>query len=323
MSDMLAAMIQGLSIKPLSANGLEIAGVDASRPLDPALVARLNALWLSHPVLYFPDTGDQPDAHLRLSEAFGALAPHAMPTIRHPDYDKLIRMSWNTRTDDEPGSIHGARFSMDGEPAFGWLPWHKDGFFSQWPNRGSMLNPVKIAYAGGDTSFIDTTLVYDDLPIAMKQRIADLEIVFDPLSTDQPVPYGALGSIGLIEQGEKRDVLKKHSTATRQAPIAQKLVDVHPLTGAPILNLTSFFGPIILGMERRDSNALLSELLSFADQPKYVCRHQWRMGDLLLWDNWRCLHTVHPHPPDAAREMHRSTIGMEAPMGRVLTDATA
>jgi taurine dioxygenase len=313
-------MIQGLSIRPIGANGLEIAGVDASRPLDPPLARRLNALWMSHPVIYFPGTGDHPDAHLRLSEVFGTLAQHSMPKIRHPSYDKLIRMSWNTRSDDEPGSIHGARFSMDGEPAFGWLPWHKDGFFSQLPNRGSMLNPVKIAYAGGDTSFIDTTQVYDDLPAAMKQRIADLEIVFDPLSTDPPVPYGALTSIGQIAQYGERDVLNKHSRATRQAPIAQKLVDTHPLTGAPILNLTSFYGPIILGMDRRESDALLSELLTIAEQRRYVYRHKWRMGDLLLWDNWRCLHTVHPHPEDATREMHRSTIGMDSPMGRVVTE---
>ena len=85
------------------------------------------------------------------------------------------------------------------------------------------------------------------------------------------------------------------------------------------MNLTSLFGPVILGMEREESDALLSDLLTFAEQPKYVYRHKWRPNDLLLWDNWRCLHTVDPHPADASREMHRSTIGMDAPMGRVVT----
>lgn len=312
-------MIQGLSIKPLGANGLEICGIDASRPLDPDLAKRLNALWLSHPVIYFPETGNHPDAHLRLSELFGTLAPHAMPKIRHPDYDKLIRMSWNTRSEEEAGSIHGALFSMNGEPAIGWLPWHKDGFFGQWPNQGSMLNPVSIAYAGGDTSFIDTTQVYDDLPDAMKRRIADLEIVFDPLSKDPPVRYGALISTGHIDQGTT-GVLNKHNQATRATSIAQKLVDTHPFSGAPIMNLASLFGPVILGMDRAESDALLSELLTIAEQRKYVYRHKWRMNDLLLWDNWRCMHTVDPHPGDATREMHRSTIGMDAPMGRVVAE---
>ncbi len=315
-------MIPGLSITAMSANGLEIAGIDASRPLDPALITRLNTLWMSHPVIYFPDAGRDPDAHLRLSEAFGKLAPHAMARIRHPEHDKLIRMSWNTRTEEEPGSVHGALYAMNGEPAIGWLPWHKDGFFGQWPNQGSMLNPVRIAYAGGDTSFIDTTLVYDDLPPAMKQRIADLEIIFDPLSPEPPVRYGTLISTGKIEQDEDQ-VLNQHARATRQAPIAHRLVATHPLSGAPILNLTSFFGPVILGMEREASNDLLSELLTFADQPKYVYTHKWRMNDLLLWDNWRCLHTVHPHPADAEREMHRSTIGMDAPMGRIVENEPA
>lgn len=311
-------MIDALSIRPIGAGGLEISGFDASRPLDPALVKRLNALWLSHPLIYFPNAGSDMEAHLRLSAAFGELAPHAMAKIRHPEHDKLIRMSYNTRTEEEAGSVHGAMYTIDGQEAVGWLPWHKDGFFGQWPNHGSMLNPVRIAYAGGETSFLDTTQVYDDLPEAMRRRIAELEVVFDPLTTDPPLPYGSITRTGRANR--ENDVLEKHSRAKRQAPIAQKLVDTHPVTGMPIINLTSLFGPVILGMDRDESNALLSELLTFAERPEYVYTHRWRQGDLLLWDNWRCLHTVHPHPADAAREMNRTTIGVEVLMGRTISE---
>ena len=243
-------MIDALVVEPIGANGLQISGIDASRPIDPMLARRLNALWISHPVIYFTGIGGHPQAHLELSAVFGELAPHAMGKIRHPEHDKLIRMSYNTRTEEEAGSIHGAMYSIDGEPAVGWLPWHKDGFFGRWPNHGSMLNPVRIAYEGGNTSFLDTTQVYDDLSPAMRARIADLEIVFDPLSGDPPLRDGTIGWTGRVAR-EDAGVLVQHSRKHQQAPIAQKLVDAHPVTGAPIINLTSMFGPVILGMERK------------------------------------------------------------------------
>lgn len=315
-------MIESLTIKPIGANGIEISGIDGSQAFEPALTQRLNALWAVHPVIYFPKAGNHPEAHLRLSEVFGELAPHAMAKIRHPEHDKLIRMSYNTRSEDEPGSIHGAMYSIDGEPAIGWLPWHKDGFFGQWPNQGSMLNPVRIAYQGGQTSFLDTTQVYDELPASMRERLAELEIVFDPMTRDAPLQYGTLGRFGRQEQMDG-GILQQHARENKQARIAQKLVDTHPVTGAPIINLTSMFGPVILGMDRAESDALLTALLTLAEQPRYVYTHRWQMGDLLLWDNWRCLHTVSSHPADAAREMHRSTIGVAAPMGRLIASEVA
>lgn len=262
-------MIAALKIEAFGANGLKITGIDPSRPIDDALALRLNALWHSHPVLYFPDVGSHPDAHLRPSAVFGELVPHAMPTIRHPEHEKLIRMSYTTRTEDEPGSVHGAMYSIDGQPAVSWLPWHKDGFLSQLPNHGSMLKPVRIAHEGGDIAFLDTTQVYDDLPADMRERIADLEIVFDPLTRDPLLPCGDIKVTGRIERGDG-DILIKHSREKKQPPIAQKLVDAHPVTGAPIINLTAMFGPAILGLDRAESNALLSGLLTFAEQPRYV-----------------------------------------------------
>ncbi len=103
----------------------------------------------------------------------------------------------------------------------------------------------------------------------MRERIADLEIVFDPLTRDPLLPCGDIKVTGRIERGDG-DILIKHSREKKQAPIAQKLVDAHPVTGAPIINLTAMFGPAILGMDRAESNALLSGLLTFAEQPRYV-----------------------------------------------------
>ena len=59
--------------------------------------------------------------------------------------------------------------------------------------------------------------------------------------------------------------------------------------------------------------ALLDELLAWATQPRFVYRHEWSVGDLVIWDNTGCMHRVEPYPADSGRMTHRTTlVGEEA-----------
>ena len=67
----------------------------------------------------------------------------------------------------------------------------------------------------------------------------------------------------------------------------------------------------ILGMDRDESDALLQELIDWATQPRFVYRHEWTVGDLLIWDNTGVLHRAEPYPLDSGRVMHRCTLAGE------------
>ena len=80
------------------------------------------------------------------------------------------------------------------------------------------------------------------------------------------------------------------------------LVKVHPVTGRPSL----FIGRHayrIPGMEDADAAALLDRLLTDACQMPRTYRHQWRPGDIVIWDNRCVLHRACPYDYDQPRVM--------------------
>jgi alpha-ketoglutarate-dependent taurine dioxygenase len=66
-------------------------------------------------------------------------------------------------------------------------------------------------------------------------------------------------------------------------------------------------------MPRDEGERLLQELLDWATRPERVYRHEWSVGDMLIWDNTGVLHRAEPYPLDSGRMMHRTTlVGEEA-----------
>jgi alpha-ketoglutarate-dependent taurine dioxygenase len=69
----------------------------------------------------------------------------------------------------------------------------------------------------------------------------------------------------------------------------------------------------VVGMDPAESRELLDELLAWATQPRFIYRHEWTVGDMLIWDNTGVLHRAEPYPMDSGRVMHRTTLmGEEA-----------
>jgi alpha-ketoglutarate-dependent taurine dioxygenase len=54
--------------------------------------------------------------------------------------------------------------------------------------------------------------------------------------------------------------------------------------------------------------ALLAELIADATQRALTYLHQWRPGDVVMWDNRATMHRGHLWPDDQARSMVRTTI---------------
>jgi taurine dioxygenase len=157
--------------------------------------------------------------------------------------------------------------------------WHTDKPYHPAPPMLTMLHAVEVPAQGGDTEFANTALAYETLPDSTKRRIAGLRVAFRPaFDEDRP---GA----------------------------AHPLVRSHPETGRKAL----YFGnhsTHIVGLPETESAALLSELLDHATQPRFLYRHRWRVGDLVIWDNRCLLHraVLDDHSGKYRRVMYRSIV---------------
>ena len=64
----------------------------------------------------------------------------------------------------------------------------------------------------------------------------------------------------------------------------------------------------VVGMSPEESAALLCRLRDYATQPQFVYRHEWKLGDMVIWDNTGTMHRALPYALDSGRMMHRSVL---------------
>jgi taurine dioxygenase len=145
------------------------------------------------------------------------------------------------------------------------------------PGIGMVLYSEIIPSKGGDTQFADQYGAYNSLPVNLKQRIENLSIKHDRTHTsDGKLRQG----FEEVASGDPRD------TPGQLHPI----VYTHPETGKKALYLGRRAWAYIDGLSLQDSEALLDELWSYAIDDQHVITHQWRVGDVIAWDNRSILH---------------------------------
>jgi alpha-ketoglutarate-dependent taurine dioxygenase len=177
----------------------------------------------------------------------------------------------------------------------GTVLWHIDGFNDDVPGRGSILSARKLSAVGGQTEFANTYAAYDDLAEHRKEALAKLKVVHTLEAT-------------------QRDVFPNPSPEMR-AGWATYGSKTHPLvwthrSGRKSLLLGSN-ADWVDGMDKQQGRALLAELQAWATQPQFVYRHEWQVGDMVIWDNCGTMHRVVPYAKDSGRMMHRTALAGE------------
>lgn len=179
----------------------------------------------------------------------------------------------------------------------GTILWHFDGWNDPVPAKGTVLTGRVLSATGGQTEFSNTYAAYDELPEETKTRIAGLKVAHTMMGTQS----------GVHESVTPEMEADWHSFHIYRHP----LVWTHR-SGRKSLLLGSS-ADWIEGMDRAESDALLAELKEWARLPRFVYRHEWQVGDMIVWDNCGVLHRVEPYPADSGRVMHRVTLeGEEA-----------
>lgn len=180
----------------------------------------------------------------------------------------------------------------------GSLFWHFDGSLQPYPNLATLLRAVRLSPTGGQTEFCNTYAAYEDLPPADKELIADLRVVH---SAERSQYY-------VTPEMSYEEVVFWQKSPTKTCPI----VWTHR-SGRKSL-LLGATADYVVGMPVEQSRALLARLRDWATQPQYVYRHEWQVGDLLIWDNTGTMHRALPYPEDSGRLMHRTILAGEEPL---------
>lgn len=271
----------------------EVSGARFDEAPEPSFVAEARAVADRYGVAVFRnDAPISDEAHLAFSRRLGPVMRMKMLTmigrsktrLRYPELIDVGNLDTDGRilADDD----RRRKFNR------GNRLWHVDVSFDPVRATYSLLSAHVVPPVGADTEFADMRAAYEALPAAMKARIEGLE-------AEHSVWYSrALAGLDDISEAEK---------ATRP-PARHQLVHVNPGSGRKSVYLASHASHVV-GWPIDEGRDLLRELTAFATQPRFVYRHEWRRGDLVMWDNLSVMHRGTPfddtrHP----RDMRRTTV---------------
>jgi alpha-ketoglutarate-dependent 2,4-dichlorophenoxyacetate dioxygenase len=170
--------------------------------------------------------------------------------------------------------------------------WHSDSSFKKVPALCSILTGRIVPPEGGATEFASARAAYAELPDDLRRRVDGLVVVHDfTWSRDQVRP-------GILTEKERSEV----------PSVAHPLVRANPANGRRTLFIGAHASHVV-GMPIEDGRALLRELTAFVTQPRFCYRHEWRQGDLIVWDNRCVLHRATPFDTQRYhRFMQRTTV---------------
>ena len=266
--------------------GADITGVDLANLTDDTFEGIYRA-WLAFGVLRFKGQILNKDSLQTFSQRFGPL--EQIPTGRMSDEQKAQL--------DNLYVTPISNIKVDGKPIGGLgdaeATWHSDMTYVEVPPPASVLLGVEIPQNGGDTFFADQRAALASLPEDLRQRIEGLSIKHN----------AAHDSVGNLRPGfEAFD-------DPRDAPGAvHPIIRKHNETGDTCLYLGRREWAYIPGLPLEESEALLDDLWSYAVSADYVVEQNWTPGDVIIWDNRRCLHKRTSIDPSQRRLLLRCQV---------------
>lgn len=249
---------------------------DKETLLSGAHAAKIRELLEQRGVLVFPRIHFTDEEQIRFTQTLGTFAPEMRG-------EKVYQITLDTKINAQADYLKGS------------LYWHLDGTMNEVPILASLLSSKVLAPTGGDTEFCNTYAAYEDLPEADKQRFAKLRVMHSAWNTlfyYDPEP--SIETLrGMMAIGDRElPLVWTHRSGRKSLVIgctARHIVD----------------------MDFKKSAELLVQLRDWATQPQFVYRHQWSVGDLVIWDNTGTMHRATPYDPNCGRMLHRTKLAGE------------
>lgn len=278
--------IQFKPLHPLFA--AEASGIDISRPLTPEHVRAIEAGMDRYGVLVFRGQPLDQDQQIAYAQSFGPLdlgLRKIKGGAHRFKYNELADIS-NVKPDGEVASRDHAKIVNN----FANQLWHSDSSFQRPRAKYSMLSAVVVPAEGGQTEYADLRAAYDALPPARQRELATLTAKHYALHSRM-----LLGDTGYTES--QKDGIP---------PAYWPLVQTDARSGRKALYV-GVHACEIVGMTVPEGRMILLDLLEHATQREFVYRHEWQVGDLVMWDNTATLHRGRHFDVTQRRELRRAT----------------
>jgi alpha-ketoglutarate-dependent taurine dioxygenase len=262
--------------------GVRIAGVDPERLLeDEALPAWLLATLDTHGVLVLRDLHLDDATQVAFSQRLGRVEIFGKGA--HPE---IFRITLDPAKNPMAAYLRGT------------FDWHIDGCTEDVPIMATILSAHTVAESGGETEFASTYTAFDDLTDEEKQRCLSLRVVHSfeaaqRMINDDPSPEEL--ALWRKRPSKEHPLVWTHESGRRSL----------------VLGATTSH---VAGMDIEEGRSLLADLLARATTPERVYRHEWSVGDLVIWDNRGVLHRACPYDAASPRDMHRTTLHGEEPI---------
>ncbi len=295
-----------ISINPLADDlpfGARVTGIDHDNVTNGEVCARLNALFEERGLIVFEGADASLEMQVAVSEIFGPLKMHSFKGISTVDVSVPGIMELRR----SPGE--GDVYEVDGQELAGWLPWHFDACYDRALNRAGLLRVVESPPEGGQTGFADGIQLYQAVSPELRERFAGLEILYHPKLMFVNMRYGRPRRLAVHHLSDRTNSM---FGVNADAPRA-----IHPAiwqrpSGEMVLHVAPWQADGIVGLENAEGDALLEAVFAEIEARVTPYFHRWRPGDMVIWDNWRFLHSASGHSPDHGRLVHRTTIEGDA-----------
>jgi taurine dioxygenase len=288
-----------LEIHPLGDEypfGAVVRGLDEAMLADADIRAQLLQSFEDRGLILFRGVEGHP-MHMAISTVFGPLKDHPISSVKRvPGQPLIVDMPHDPETD--------SLFEFEGKRVAHWLPWHFDHCYNDTLNRAGVLRPVELARGGGQTGFLDGIEAYDRLPPALQDKAAELSILYR-LELKYDLRFGRPDAMKVLRLPSESYAMEKKQAHMPRA--------IHPAVferadGRKVVHISPWMALGVDGREDPQGEALLEEIVAamLANATPYF--HDWRLDDMIAWDNWRMLHAVRGHEPGSPRRMQRTTI---------------
>ena len=284
----MAVSVAPISVVPMNAAlGAEIRGVDLSKPFDEATAQAIRDAFDKHIVLVFRDQDLTEEQQLTAAAIFGKVAwRRRSPNGRTPggSYDTPFMMVTNIVRNGVPIGAFG-----DGEMWF-----HHDTSYYPEPHRATLLYAMQLPSWGGNTCFSNMYKAYDNIPRPLRDRLEGRRVLqLHDYKRRERIDVDSVDLSGILHQ-------------------EQPIFITHPATGKKALYISRLMSARIEGLSKQESEDALNRLFDISEDPSIIYEHEWKLGDMVIWDNWCSIHARKDFPRDQDRLMRRLTIEGQA-----------
>ncbi len=288
--------------------GARITGIDHAAVKDEAIRQQLREVLEDRGMIVFEGMEPSNAMQLELSSVFGPPQVYAIKGVPQIE-DEGVPGIFDLEAPEGKSTV----YDVDGKLIAGWVNWHFDACYTEKLNRGGVLRLTTITPEMGLTGFADGVQIWNALSPEWRAKVEGLSIVYHEGLMMHRQRFGVPDNWKLVSV---QDLLAK---LIEEAAIKPR--SVHPAvwqrkTGEKVMHVAPWQTAGIEGRENPEGDALFAALWSEVQAVMQPYWHQWKPDDMVIWDNWRFIHSVSGHDIRYPRNARRTTIAGDYGLGR-------